>query len=223
MKSLRPAHAPRAAAPAALAAAFLLLPHAPVARAQSRGSHQPGSPITPASVPRETRPPSIRDRQTVMDGMQREAARPQAEGRASLPLGQIAEDFERIQTVNNRMMVAVMRSDSPDYGLVSEATSEIRKRAARLRSNLPLPEPEEGDGGKPSDYKSPEDAAQLKAALLRLDRALMSFVQSPVFRNTDVVDAGDGAKARRDLEAVIELSRLINKDAGRMSKSAGKR
>jgi hypothetical protein len=158
-----------------------------------------------------------------MDGMQREAARPRAERRAALPLGQIAEDFERMQTVNNRMMVAVMRSDSPDYGLVSDATAEIRKRAARLRSNLPLPEPEEGGGGKAADYKSPEDGAQLKAALLRLDRALMSFVLSPVFRNTDVVDADDGAKARRDLEEVIELSRLINKDAGRMSKSAGKR
>jgi hypothetical protein len=159
-----------------------------------------------------------------MSELEREAARrPVEQRRPALPLGQIAEDFKRIQTVNNSMMAAVMGADSPDYGLVSEATAEIRKRAARLRTNLPLPEPEAKDGGKAADYKSPGDAPQLKAALMRLDGALMSFVQSSVFKNTGVVDADDGAKARRDLEEVIELSRLINKDAGRMSKSAGKK
>ena len=157
-----------------------------------------------------------------MSELEREAARrPVEQRRPALPLGQIAEDFKRIQTVNNSMMAAVMGADSPDYGLVSEATAEIRKRAARLRSNLALPEPK--DEAKGAEYRGAGDAAQLKEALLRLDRALMSFVQSPVFKNTDVVNAGDGAKARRDLEDVIELSRLINRDAERLSKSAPKK
>jgi hypothetical protein len=121
------------------------------------------------------------------------------------------------------MMAAVMRSDAPDYRLVSDSTAEIRKRAARLKSGLSLPEPGEKESGKGAEYKSPDTAAQLKAALLRLDRALMSFVNNSVFKNTDVVNAEDGAKARRDLEEVIELSRLIGKDAERMSKAAAKR
>lgn len=221
---MKPRHATPLSAAAGCAALLLLLPAAaPAGRAQSGGAHRPrpaGS--APATQP-QTHGPSIRERQLVMSGMEKEAARPADERKPALPLEQIAEDFERIQAVNNRMMAAVMRSDAPDYRLVSDSTAEIRKRAARLRSNLPLPEPEEKGGGRAADYKGPEDAAQLKAALLRLDRALMGFVKSPVFKNPDVFDADDAARARRDLEEVVELSRLLNKDAERLSKAAGRR
>lgn len=196
---------------------------APDARAQSSGGHRPRPAGTgPAPAP-QTHGPSIRERQLVMAEMEKEAAKPSDERKPVLPLEQIAEDFERIQAVNNRMMAAVMRTESPDYRLVSDSTAEIRKRAARLKSNLPLPEPEEKGDGKATEYKSPADVAQLKAALLRLDGALMSFVKSPVFKNPDVVNADAAARARRDLEEVIELSRLLNKDAERLSKTAGKR
>jgi len=218
MKSRRTIPAPHAAA---LAAALLVQP-APCARAQSRGGHTPSPPSPTSATPRESHAPGIRERQLIMAEMEKEAAKPTPERQPALPLEQIAEDFERIQAVNNRMMAAVMRSDSPDYRLVSDSTAEIRKRAARLKSGLSLPEPVEKEAGKGTEYKSTETAAQLKAALLRLDRALMSFVKSPVFKNTDVVNAEDGVKARRDLEEVIELSRLINKDAERMSKGSGK-
>jgi hypothetical protein len=221
---MKPRHATPLPAAAACAALLFVLPvAAPAARAQSSGGHRPrpaGS--APAAQP-QTHGPSIRERQIVMAEMEKEAAKPTPERKPALPLEQIAEDFERIQAVNNRMMAAVMRADSPDYRLVSDSTAEIRKRAARLKSNLPLPEPEGPEGVKATEYKSPEDAAQLKAALLRLDRALMGFVKSPVFKNSDVVNADDAARARRDLEDVIELSRLLNKDAERMSKVAGRR
>jgi hypothetical protein len=221
---MKPSHAealPAAAACAALL--FVLLAAAPAARAQSSGGHRPRpAGAAPAPAP-QTHGPSIRERQIVMAEMEKEAAQPTDERKPALPLEQIAEDFERIQAVNNRMMAAVMPAESPDYRLVSDSTAEIRKRAARLKSNLPLPEPAEKEGGQAAEYKSPEDAAQLKAALLRLDGALMSFVKSPVFKNPDVVNADAAAKARRDLEAVIELSRLLNKDAERLSKAAGRR
>jgi hypothetical protein len=216
-------HAEALPAAAACAALLLvLLGAAPAARAQSSGGHRPRPAGTaPAPAP-QTHGPSIRERQIVMAEMEKEAAKPADERKPALPLEQIAEDFERIQAVNNRMMAAVMRAESPDYRLVSDSTAEIRKRAARLKTNLPLPEPEEKEGEKAAEYKSPEDVAQLKATLLRLDGALMSFVKSPVFKNPDVVNADDAARARRDLEEVIELSRLLNKDAGRLSKSAGR-
>jgi hypothetical protein len=220
MKSSRVAPSPSATAPATFAVALLLL--APGARAQSGGGHPPRAPTVPPTPAREARPPSIREREIIMGEMEREAAKPAGEKRPELPLEQIAEDFERIQVVHNRMMGAVMRTESPDYGLISAATAEVRKRAARLRSNLQLPEPDKKEAGKGPEYRRPEDAAQMKAALLRLDRALMSFVKNPAFKNPDVVDAADGAKARRDLEEVIELSRLIGKDAERLSKGAGK-
>ena len=221
MKPQPATHLPAAAACAALL--FVLLVAAPPARAQSSGGHRP-RPTGSAPPPQpQTHGPSIRERQIVMAEMEKEAAKPTDERKPALPLEQIAEDFERIQAVNNRMMAAVMRVESPDYRLVSDSTAEIRKRAARLKSNLPLPEPGEKEGGKTTEYKSPEDTAQLKAALLRLDGALMSFVKSPVFKNPDVVNADDASRARRDLEDVIELSRLLNKDAERLSKTPGTR
>ncbi|MFL6257581.1 MAG: hypothetical protein ACJ74T_21465 [Pyrinomonadaceae bacterium] len=201
---------------------FALLVAAQVARAQSSGGHRPRPTGSAPLAQPQTHGPSIRERQMVMGEMEKEAAKPPDERKPSLPLEQIAEDFERMQAVNNRMMAAVMRADAPDYRLVSDSTAEIRKRAARLKSNLSLPEPEEKEGGQAAEYKSPDTAAQLKTALLRLDRALMGFVKSPVFKNPDVVNADDAARARRDLEEVIELSRLLNKDAERLSKSAGK-
>lgn len=214
MKSRHPIPTPRAAALAALAAALLFLPPGRDARAQSSGGRQP----LPEAIG-----PGMRDREMAIAEMERTAGRPPVEKKQALPPGNVAEDFKRIQVANNRMMAGVMGSDSPDYGLVSGATEEIRKRAARLKSALALPEPDAREGVRDSGYRSPEDAAQLKAALLRLDRALMSFVNNPVFRNAGVVNAADGAKAGRDLEEVIELSRLINRDAARIRKAARKR
>jgi len=50
----------------------------------------------------------------------------------------------------------------------------------------------------------------------------MEFVESPLFQNTGVMDAGAAAKASRDLEEVIERSRRAGKDAEQLAKkSAG--
>src|SRR5712692_4545857 len=53
---------------------------------------------------------------------------------------QVEEDFTRIQVVNNDLMKAVFINKKVDYGVISEAAGEIRKRALRLRQNLILPE-----------------------------------------------------------------------------------
>lgn len=193
--------------------ALLLLAPAAV-RAQKVGG---GSPRRPNPPPRETQAPSIGERMRVMREMQREAARPRGASMLRLPMEQIAEDFERLQTVNNRMLGAVMPAQEPDYGLIAGSVAEMKKRATRLKSNLPLPRPEVDSGGR-EPYAPPADGAGMKRVLMRLDRALMSFVRNPVFRNTDVLDAGEGARAGRDLDEVIELSRLISRDAERMRK-----
>ena len=139
-------------------------------------------------------------------------------------LTEIAEDYRDLQQVNNRMMGAAMRAAEPDYKSVAGSLADIRRRAERLRENLVLPAPPEPEvkDEKQAEPKPAEDAAALKAALLKLDRSIMSFVSSPLFKNPDVLDTAAAAKAARDLDAVIELSRLLNKDAERLSKAAGK-
>lgn len=193
------------------------------AQATGGGPARP-RPAPGAAPPRVAPAPvGIAERELVMREMEKEAATPPAAAaKVELPLARIAADFKRIQVVNNRMLGAVMNAAEPDYRLISEANAEIRKCAARLKSNLPLPEPE-ASGEEGREYRPPGDGAQMKAALLLLDRALMSFIKNPVFKNADVVDAREGARARRDLERVIELSRLIGKDAERMARAAGRR
>lgn len=196
----------------------------PGLRAQATGGSPQRPRPAPAGVPPRSAPapPGIAERELVLRELEKEAATPPAASGAGLPLERIAADFRRIQVVNNRMLGAVMAAAEPDYRLISEANAEIRKCAARLKSNLALPEPEklEVEGGQ---YRLAADAAQMKAALLQLDQALMSFVKNPVFKNADVVNAEEGARASRDLGRVIELSRRIGKDAERMAKAAGRR
>jgi hypothetical protein len=167
-------------------------------------------------------PPSIRERQFKMHEMEREAARRRTPEEERLALAQIAEDYERIQVVNNKMMASAFGAAPPDYGNIASVTAEIGKRAGRLKSHLHLPPPAEPESKQPPPAE-PGDAAGLKKLLLSLDTSLMSFVKSPVFDSVGVLDAKAAATARGDLEAVIELSQFISRCAEKMSKAAEKR
>jgi hypothetical protein len=197
----------------------LLLAHAAPAAAQGGRPGRGGRSSSPAINRDQTgqRPPSIQARSAVMLALERELGRTPPPERVRLALAQIGEDYERMQVVNNRMLGAVIPAPAPDYKLVAEATGEIRRRAERLRANLALPKPE-GVEGKRKAYEPAADAARLKEALLSLDRSIMSFVKSKVFQNTGVMDAQHAIKASRDLEDVIEMSRLVGRDAERLNK-----
>lgn len=218
---------PTSPLPAAAACAALLLffPAAPpAARAQTRQpqAHHAPPPAKPDSGPR---PPSVRERQLMMDEMGREMGKGAPPRKAEeLRMAEIAEDYRDLQQVNNKMLGAVMRRAAvPDYKLIAGSLADIRRRAERLRENLALPAPEETPGGEAEGRQAPkpaEDAAAMKAALLALDRSIMSFVRSPLFKNTDLLDAEAASKAGRDLADVIERCRLAGRDAERLGKKA---
>lgn len=219
MKQHRAWTLPAAAACAALLPLALCAP--PAARAQTRPPEAHHPPTTPAPNP-IPRPPGLRERQMVMDEMERELGKGTAPRKSEeLRMNEIAEDYRDLQQLNNKMMSSAMRAAAPDYKMIAGSVADIRKRAERLRENLALPPPEaKGEEKRPSP-KSAEDAAGMKAALLALDRSIMSFVRSPLFKNTDVLDAEAAAKAARDLAEVIERCRLAAKDAERLA-SKGK-
>ena len=62
----------------------------------------------------------------------------------------------------------------------------------------------------------------MKAALLSLDGSIMRFINNPIFKNPGVVEVEQAARARRDLDTIIEFSQLIKKDAERLSKPSEK-
>ena len=69
-------------------------------------------------------------------------------------------------------------------------------------------------------FQPPADDQQLKAALLTLDRSVVSFVNNPLFKMS-AMDAGKAAQAGRDLQSIIEFSDAIRKNVQNMRK-AGK-
>jgi hypothetical protein len=133
---------------------------------------------------------------------------------------QVAKDFRQMQVVNNEMMSAAMTAREPDYSNIADSTSVIRECASRLKSNLALAKV----GKEPAKEKrrSASSAEEMKADLLSLDRFIASFVHNPVFVRLEVLNVEHAMKARSDLEAIVELSRSISRDAHRLNKSAKK-
>lgn len=190
--------------------------------AQTEHRRPAGRPVAGTNTS-PSRKPSIRERQLIMDEMAREASRPRSTDEKRIALVQIAEDFQQIQIVNNKMMGAAMKAATLDYGHIASATGEIKKRASRIKSNLELPKAEPDAAKTTQEYKPVVDAAGMKAALLSLDKSIMSFVESPIFQNPNVIDMEHTSKAMRDLDIIIESSRLISKDAERLDSSLRKK
>jgi len=134
---------------------------------------------------------------------------------------QLKDDFEQLQTVNNRMMAMVFDNNVLDYKHISEAILEIRKRASRLKSKLPLPVAEkDAPEEQPVQGLTELNQGQVKPALLSLDDLIQRFVTNPVFQQSQVVDIQKSSKARRDLEAILKLSEKIKKSADKLIKSS---
>lgn len=128
-------------------------------------------------------------------------------------MAQTAEDFDRILTLHNEIARA-LKSDL-DYHFVSEATAEIKKRASRVQSSLALrPSPEETSELEKSP--APKDLP-MKDELVKLCNQIRSFVTNPSIANPNTINAEQMAKARKDLETLIQLSGRIKKDADKLS------
>src|SRR6185503_29808 len=83
--------------------------------AQTEHRRPAGRPVAGTNTS-PSRKPSIRERQLIMDEMAREASRPRSTDEKRIALVQIAEDFQQIQIVNNKMMGAATKAATLDYG-----------------------------------------------------------------------------------------------------------
>lgn len=203
----------------ALLTPFLLLALTISANAQSGPRGTLPRPSTPTSrTPPPQPPPGLGAWEFKIPHMEREAARPRTSEEEKLALAQIAEDYQRIQLINNRMMSGAMSRPVPNFKDIAEATAEIKRRASRMRDNLRLPVPEKSEAVKNTPPLQVNDAAQMKAALLELDRSIMSFIKNPIFKNTSVVDLEEATKASRELVTIIKSSQLLSKEARKLSK-----
>ena len=131
-----------------------------------------------------------------------------------LAYAQIREDYARLQVVYNGLAHAVSQGGALDPKFVAKSASEIKECAGRLKQNLALPEPEK----RSKRPKSEAGAEQLKPSLSALGGLIAGFVNNPMFKEVKVVDAQWSAKARRDLEEIIELSDGIKRSSRKLDK-----
>jgi hypothetical protein len=135
-------------------------------------------------------------------------------------MAQTEEDFNRMLFLHNEIARALAATKPLDYHFVSEATSEIRKRAHSIQSNLVLTLPPEEL--KHVDMPATTNESDMKDSLVKLCKQIRSFVTNPVIEEPNLIDAEKLATAKRDLEGVIQLSAHLKRDADFLSGKAQK-
>lgn len=136
-----------------------------------------------------------------------------AETKLSLTTKQIHEDFEKIQLLSNELKKFYTATSVSNYKHIAEGTGEIKKRAERLKENLALPKAK-GEKANPEVVATHE----LPQTLSSLHAMIKSFVSSPFFLNPHIIDAQHLNETRAELDQIIKLSDLSNKEAKKYNK-----
>ncbi|MDQ4120810.1 MAG: hypothetical protein M3209_05120 [Acidobacteriota bacterium] len=122
-------------------------------------------------------------------------------------LEQVKKDFEELQARYNQIVLAMASKRNPDYDSILAAVAEINKSAARLKENLALPRPKADE--EKTLQQGEAELTEIKKTILTLEKHIYSFVTNPLFEVPEVLDLELAAKARRDLDKIIELSENI--------------
>ena len=185
-----------------------VLSSAPVVRSQSRPS---------ANLPG----PTVREGNRSMDDYDRTISRMKNDAKAASErrrnlFPQINEDFQRIQVIHNEMVRMIQPEKNLDYNRLVELTGDLKKRGARLRDNLALPQPEKTDV-QPT-HSEAVDESHIKKTIVELHDLIVNFVGNPIFKNLGVVDAKVIDSARENLDSIINTSDEIKKDEKLLTK-----
>jgi hypothetical protein len=146
------------------------------------------------------------------------------EDKLAVKFAEIKSDFEQIQLSQDAIVKAYQTGGKIDYSLIGKSALEINKSALRLDSNLfPAPEAEKKDAEKEKKDETenkPKPAKSVRDLIVDLDNAIGSFATSPMFQNLRSVDPAVSAKAKLDLEKIIELSSSLDAEARKMETGA---
>lgn len=169
--------------------------------------------------------PSARDGNRAMDEYDRTINRMKNDAKAARErrrnlFPQINDDFQRIQIIHNEIVRMLQPDKSLDYDRLAELTDDMKKRSARLRENLALPEPEE-TAEKPTHSEAIDESHMMKN-IVALHDLVVSFVGNPIFKNLGVVDATVINSATENLADIIDISDEIKREAKMLGKSAKK-
>ena len=181
----------------------------------ARTQQPPGPPVDRSNPDRE-RQQDINRREMLLRGYGLTTGRPSNGKKLQALADQVEQDFSRILVLHNEIARAISGAKSLDYGFVSDATTEIRKRAIRLQATLVL-KPEVSE--QTAEKQIALNDVQVKDALIALCKQIKSFVTNPVIENPRTVNVEQVNKARQDLQSVVELSFSIKRTAERLAKT----
>lgn len=202
----------------AASAALVVLAAAAVASAQAR-------PPDASSAPGRVNPKDETQGRTNREARLRSAEIGATSGQVNqkqlaAAIEQTKNDFKRIQLVRNEVVDALVSKRPLDYRQLAAQAEEINRRAHRLKSFLMRPTAEGASADGEKKPATPEyDEADMRSALVRLCNTIHSFTGNPMFKNPEVVDAVQPAKAGGELLHIIELSEAVRLNAGRMAKA----
>jgi len=149
-----------------------------------------------------------------MDGKNK--INPADKKRAEQITAEVKEDFERLQFVYNKIVIAMAGKQVLDYKFIADSTAELKKRASRLKTNLALPKIEEEIKNEKKEIELTE--AEIKPSLVSLRSHIYNFVTNPLFETSGVIDVELSKKASNDLNQIIGFSESINKCADKLKK-----
>lgn len=160
--------------------------------------------------------PSQRERNRAMDEHDRAINRMKNDAKAVNErrrnlFPQINEDFQRIQIIHNEMVRMLQSDKGFDYNRLADLSDDLKKRTARLRTNLALSEPEKTEA-QPTHTDAIDDS-HMKKNIVELHDLVVSFVASPIFKNLGVVDSKVIDAAQQNLDDLIHISEEIKKEA----------
>ena len=133
-------------------------------------------------------------------------------------LAEVNEDFNRLRVISEQFKLATAASEPINYKATSDYAVEMKKRGTRLRINLAgLPKTKK-DEKRPKEIV-PQDEAQMRSLLSSVNVLMTDFLTNPVFSDMGTLDNQLALKARRDLDALIELSDVVRKSADTLAKT----
>jgi len=174
------------------------------------------SPLVGQSVgdPAKAQMQEMNRRELQLNGPSNNKVRADDPKRSQAMMDQVSEDFQRILTLHNEIVRAVKNNEPLRNQYISDATGEIRKRAARLQTSLKLAKPESSN----DNSESQPDLKQMQTndQLILLCKQIENFVKNPIIEKPGTVDAAELGNARRDLARVVETSDAIKKQVDKL-------
>ena len=135
--------------------------------------------------------------------------------RAQTAAAQVTQDFENLQVRYNQIVLAMASRQDLNQDSILGAVAEVNRCATRLKLNLALPRPKSDED---QQAKSDPGLGQVEEPLLILTKRIYSFVTNPLFETPAVLNVKHVGRARRDLDAIIELSESIGKGGDKLKR-----